>query len=637
MTKESRNQIALVGNPNAGKTTLFNALSGLNMKTSNYAGTTVERAVGRISIGNHACEVMDLPGMYSMDASSPEEQVATAVLLNLEDMHPQPDILIPVLDATNLERNLFLFSQLMECDLPMVVVLSMVDLAEQEGLKLDLDQLKAELNCPVIAHHPKSKGALPELHQALDEILSWGVDSYPRPVKAPDAAACSVGCGGCPFSERFSWSERVTRKVVLSEQQMSTGWGEQLDKVLTHPFWGLCSFVLIMALVFTSIFWLAQTPMGWIETLMGWMGSGVEFLVPEGDLQSLMVDGIVGGVGSTLVFLPQICILFFLLTLLEDSGYLSRAAFVMDRMLRVAGLPGSAFVPLLSGHACAIPAIMSTRVISNWRDRLVTILVLPLASCGARLPVYSMVAILVFPNSLPHAVLLFTAAYFLGICAALLLALVLRQTILRGPSDPLLIELPRYKEPSLNNALRQTWRKGLAFLKQAGSIILVISVVLWVLSTYPKREAVPGEDPSLSAVLDQEYSFAGRMGKAVEPVIKPLGFDWRIGIGIMASFAAREVVVASLAITYGLGDEASPEEVAHAMREARDAEGRPQYSSATGFSLLVFFVLAMQCLPTQAVTRKETGSWKWPLLQLSSMTLMAYLGSLATFQILSQF
>jgi ferrous iron transport protein B len=387
--------------------------------------------------------------------------------------------------------------------------------------------------------------------------------------------------------------------------------------------------------VFAVIFSLASVPMDLIDGAFGQLGDWVSGQLPEGDLQSLVVDGVIGGVGGVLVFLPQICMLFFLLALLEDSGYLSRAAFVMDRVMRRVGLPGTAFVPLLSGHACAIPAIMSTRVISDARDRLVTILVVPLTSCSARIPVYVMVVALLFPDHPFYGSLLLTGAYLLGITTALLVALLLKKTILPGESMPLLLEMPAYKRPNLRNAFFHTFDKAAVFLRQAGTLILLISLGIWALSTYPKKDIPEGVAPEVAQEMQMEHSISGRVGKAIEPAIAPLGYNWQIGIGLLSSFAAREVVVSTLSIVYGLGEEGAEDDrsLIETLRQAKRDDGSPVFDLATCLSLLVFYVLAMQCLPTQAVTRAETGSWKWAGFQLLYMSVLAYSAAFLTYQV----
>jgi ferrous iron transport protein B len=635
-----------LGTPNSGKTTVFNALCGLRAKTSNFSGTTVEHRVGRSRLGAIAAEVIDLPGLYTLHAATAEERIARDAILGELPGLPKPDAVLIVADASNLERSLFLLSQVLEHDVPAVIALNMMDVAEDHGMQFDVDALRSELACPIVPLVARTGRGLPELRENLGQLGRQCLAGESIVLHPPPACA---GCAGCPFQTRYAWSDEVAARCVRSGRVASERWTDRLDTGLTHPVAGLAAFLGIMLAVFYMIFSVASLPMSLIDAMFANLGGWLASRVPEGDMQSLLVDGILGGVGGILVFLPQICILFFLLALLEDSGYLARATFVTDRLLRRVGLPGTAFVPLLSAHACAIPAILATRVIRDPRDRLVTILIAPLMSCSARIPVYAMLTALLFPDSPGKAALLFVGAYALGIIVALLMALLFQRTFLRGESRPLVLELPVYRLPSLRLAFFQMLDRARVFVQQAGSVILVISVVLWALATYPKTpapeeaiqlraqvvaEATPEQAAAWGAeadALEQRHalvhSFAGRLGHWIEPAVRPLGFDWQIGIGILSSFAAREVIVSTLAIVYGLGADAGEEEprgLYETLRQARHADGRPVFTPATSISMLVFYVLAMQCLPTQAVTKRETNSWKWPLFQLAYMTALAY-------------
>jgi ferrous iron transport protein B len=471
-----------------------------------------------------------------------------------------------------------------------------------------------------------------------------------------------AGCTGCVFQARYEWTEQISTRVMDPVIVQRAAWTEKLDDYFTHPVTGVVVFQVVMLALFALIFWAAQIPMELIDHLFANLKTWTVALLPPGDFQSLVADGVVGGVGGILVFLPQICILFFALSLLEDTGYLSRAAFVMDKIMRKLGLPGKAFVPLLSAHACAIPAIMSTRVIENPRDRLVTILVAPLMTCSARIPVYAMVTALLFPHSPLKAALVFTGAYATGVVAALGAALVFRRTILPGETKPLMIELPPYRVPGLRTALLHTFDRAKIFVKQAGTIILAISLVLWALSYYPKSSPPPAAlamtaqaaqfetsgNPNQAAELraqadrltaqhSLQNSFAGKIGHAIEPAIAPLGYDWQIGIGILSSFAAREVIVSTLAIVYGVGRDAAENNQSSlysTLQHARRSDGSPIFNTATCASLLVFYILAAQCLSTTAVVRRETNSWKWPLFQIAYMTGLAYVAALLVYQCL---
>jgi ferrous iron transport protein B len=651
--------LALVGNPNAGKTTLFNALTGLRAKTANFPGTTVERRVGRTKIGNHQIVLVDLPGLYGLESSSPDEKLASDALRGRLEGHPAPNAALVVVDATNLERNLFLASQVLELDCPVIVALNMMDMAKRDGIRIDVAKLRAELGCPVIPITARSGKGIPELEKEIERLVG-GPDSAAAPQAKPGCSSCS----GCPYQARYEWTEKISNRVMDGTVARRSARTEKIDEIVTHPVVGVIVFQLVMLVIFALIFWAAQIPMHLIDHLFATIGTGVAAMVPAGDLQSLMVNGVIGGVGGILVFLPQICILFFALSLLEDTGYLARAAFVMDKVMRRFGLPGKAFVPMLSAHACAIPAIMSTRVIENPRDRLLTILITPLMTCSARIPVYAMVTALLFPNSPWKAAAVFTAAYGTGVLAALGAALIFRHTILPGESKALMIELPPYRLPGLRTALLHTFDRAKIFVKQAGTIILAISLILWALSYYPKSSppaaAVAmnaqaaqlektGDTNQAAALLltadrltaqnSLQNSFAGHIGHVIEPVIAPLGFDWQIGIGILSSFAAREVIVSTMAIVYRVGKEnaeKNPNSLYDALRQAKRSDGSPIFNTATCASLLVFYILAAQCLSTTAVVRRETNSWKWPLFQIAYMTGLAYVAAFIVFQVVSR-
>jgi ferrous iron transport protein B len=646
--------LALVGNPNAGKTTLFNALTGLRAKTANFPGTTVERKVGRLHLAGQQIVVVDLPGLYSLDSKSPDEKLAADALQGKLE-HTAPNAALVVVDATNLERNLFLVSQLLDLDCPVIVALNMMDMAKRDGIRIDIKKLRAELGCVVIPISARAGTGIEELKRELARLVGGAMPESVAHSK-PDCGSCT----GCTFQARYEWTEQISTKVMDAALARRSAWTEKIDDIVTHPTIGVAVFLAVMLAVFALIFWVAQIPMNLIDHLFAFLGNRAGGLLPAGDLQSLIVNGVIAGVGGILIFLPQICILFFALSLLEDTGYLSRAAFVMDKVMRRFGLPGKAFVPMLSAHACAIPAIMSARVIENPRDRLVTILITPLMTCSARIPVYAMVTALIFPNSPLKAALIFTSAYAIGILAALGCALLFKHTILPGGSKPLMIELPPYRLPGLRTALLHTFDRAKIFVKQAGTIILAISLVLWALSHYPKSsppataiamqtqaaqleksgEQTKSDDlrakaDRLTAQYSLQNSYAGKIGHVIEPAIRPLGYDWQIGIGIVSSFAAREVIVSTLAIVYGVGEEAADnnrKSLYDTLRQAKRTDGSPVFTAATCLSLLVFYILAAQCLSTQAVVRRETNSWKWPLFQIAYMSGLAYVAALVVYQ-----
>ena len=673
--RQSTPKVLLVGNPNTGKTSLFNALSGLRARTANYPGITVDLRKATIDLiggpNRQVAELIDLPGLYCLTPSSPEETVAVEALS--EDRLGTPAAVVLVLDATNLGRNLALAGEILELGLPTIVVLNMIDVADANGIAIETDKLAEQLECPVVATSVRTGHGLDQLKRELASLLSPDLPVI-------DRQTCAVGCDGCQFAARFDWSDAIVNQTVRGSSQRSKR-TEKIDRILTAPWIGTALLAAIMLGVFFCIFVLADVPMGMIETVFGrlsdtvaawlpqqpvpaglwipivgllsaatcavgyrlkgvrWHARSIGFaaaisilvaLLPQADFQSLLIDGVIGGVAGVVVFLPQICVLFFFITLLEDSGYMARAAFVMERIMRFVGLPGKAFVPMLSAHACAIPGIMAARTIENWRDRLVTILVLPLLTCSARLPVYAMIAALLFGDQPLYAGLMFAAAYSLGLFAALFTAWCLKTTILVGEASPLVIELPAYHMPSLRNALMTTWDRASVFLRKAGSIILLISVILWAMATYPKipESAIKPAPTSAQAASQQalEYSLAGRVGKAMEPIFSPLGFDWKINVAVVSSFAAREVLVSTLSIVYGMGEEGAEDErgLTDMMRQQTHADGSPVFTTAMCVSLLVFYVLAMQCLPTQAVTKRETGSWNWAIFQFVYMSLLAY-------------
>ncbi|MAT71151.1 MAG: ferrous iron transport protein B [Planctomycetaceae bacterium] len=645
--------VALVGNPNAGKTTLFNRLTGLRAKTANFPGTTVEHRRGVLRLADGEATLIDLPGLYSLDAVTPDERVARDALVGDLPGAPKPAVAMVVVDATNVERSLFLVAQLLELEQPTIVALNMIDDAQRQGLEIDCEELQLRLGCPVLPVSARTGQGVDKLREAISRAAASVAVAQTTPQALRDCSSCHQ----CQYAARYDWASSVSAAAVRGEPIVRSKRTEAIDRVLTHRVVGLLCFAGVMALVFLLIFWIAQYPMGWIDGLFGTAGELASRWLPEGDLQSFVADGLIGGVGGMLIFLPQICLLFFTLSLLEDSGYLARAAFVMDRLMYRVGLPGKAFVPLLSAHACAIPAIMSTRVIEDRRDRLATILVIPLMTCSARMPVYLLVTSLLFPERPGMASLAVVGSYALGIFAALAMAWVFKKSLLKGRTKPLVIELPNYRRPSLRNALLTTYDRAWAFVKNAGTTIMVIAVIMWALATYPKvdPQSLPadtqsaiaaaeaaGDDAAAEHLLAQtqlEHSFAGRIGRGIQPAFEPVGFDWRMSIGVVSSFAAREVIVSTLAVLYGIGEEGADDEegggarsLLDKLRSSRRTDGRPVFTTATCLSLLVFYVLAMQCLPTQAVTRRETGTWKWPLVQFGYMTALAYTAALVTYQ-----
>ena len=617
-------RIAVLGNPNTGKTTLFNRLCGVRARTANFPGSTVEGRVGthRSPAGTAELELMDLPGTYSLSIDVPEARVCRDCLRGTLDGR-EPDAMLVVVDATNLRRNLQFAAQALAHRLPAVVALNMWDAARARTPSVDPAELSRRLGCPVVPVSGRTGEGIAALDVALDTVASlpFGNDALvARLQKLPAADASPAALA--------SWSDGVVRAVAgpPPESPADDSLVDRIDVALTHPFLGIAVFAATMAALFSAIFLVAGVPMDLIDLFFGSTAEAVRGFLPPGILSELVADGIVAGIGGVLVFLPQICLLFFLLSLLEDSGYLARAAFAVDRVMRRFGLAGPSFVPLLSSHACALPGIMSTRLIRDDRERLATILVAPFMSCSARLPVYVLlIGVLSVGRPAWFAGVAFVGCYALGALAGLLTALLARRTILRGPGRALVLELPPYRLPSLRNALLTTWDRANVFLRNAGTTILAISVVMWWLSAFPR--AADGD-----ARTQQATSLAGQLGEAVQPAFAPLGFDSQLTVGVLTSFLAREVFVSTMGVLAGAGTDADPSDgsVLERVASMPRADGTRVFDEPTTAAALVFFVLAMQCLPTLAVTRRETGSWKWPAIQLGWMTAVAYVAALAT-------
>jgi ferrous iron transport protein B len=611
-------RLALAGNPNCGKTALFNAITGGRQKVGNYPGVTVEKKEGSFTRPNgDTVRILDLPGTYSLDAKTPDEKITRDVLLGHLGGEDAPAAILAVADATSLARNLGLVLEIRDLGLPMVLALNMMDLAKARGAEIDLAALSAELGIPVVPT-VAVKG------EGIDTLLETAVSMMKsRPATTPKASWSEPSAD--EVRNRFRRVDSILAKAVRRSASPLI-WSEKLDRVVVHPVWGSAILLAIVALVFQAVFTWASVPADWIEALVGALGEKTGSVLAEGPLRSLLVEGIIAGVGSVLVFLPQILLLFFFVLLLEDSGYMARAAFLMDRTMGFVGLHGRAFIPLLSSYACAIPGIMATRTIENPRDRLTTILVAPLTTCSARLPVYTLLIAAFIPNQQiwgPFRLqgLVMLGLYLGGITAALVMAWIFKRTLLRGAKPPLLLELPTYKIPSWRGILIGLRERAWVFLRRAGTVILTITILLWFVASYPKTPEGATE-PAI------HYSYAGRLGHAIEPLIRPLGFDWRIGVAFVPGFAAREVMVSALATVYAI--EAKDEEASTA---ALSDVLKSQWSVATALSLMVWYILACQCLSTLAVTRRETNSWRWPMFMLGYMTALAYLGSLATYHV----
>ena len=640
--RQALKRIVLIGNPNTGKTTLFNALCGVRSKTSNFPGTTtaVRRSRASWPEYDNAIEVLDLPGVYDLTGDSPEKQIALTALHASGD---DADAVVVIVDACNLARNLVLVAQLLAHRRHVVVAVNMSDLAQRQGIAINPTKLSRRLGVPVVPIVARQSRGLDALREAL------AISGLVRPADLPPVTAT--------IEVVAQWADAVAADVSTG----STGHprdpvAERYDRILTHPVIGLAAFFAVMGGLFWILFSLATVPMDLIEATFGQLGQLIEVWLPAGPIRDLLAQGVVGGIAGTIVFLPQICLLFFLITLLEDTGYLARAAFVMDRLLARFRLPGHAFVPLLTSHACALPGIMSARLIPDRRDRLATILVAPFMSCSARLPVYVLLTTLLFAGHPALAGLAFAGCYLLGAAAALFTSMLFGRTILKGQARPMILELPSYKVPSLRNALLTARDQAFSFLSTAGTVIVAICIVMWWLNAYP-RVAAPAAAVSLTtaaaapdllpdqsrALLDQAAvlesraqqsgSFAGRVGHVVAPVFKPLGFDWQLSVGVLTSFVAREVFVSTMSVLAGGRRDGDVDDgVVARIRAMTREDGRPVFTTATAASALVFFVLAMQCLPTLAVTRKETGHVKYALLQLGYMSSLAYVVALLVFQ-----
>ncbi len=607
-------RVALVGNPNSGKTALFNALTGAHQKVANYAGVTVERKEGLIrATSGRTMSVLDLPGTYSLRARSPDEEVTRDAVLGRLAGETPPDVVVCVADATNLRLVLRLILELKAVGRPMVLALNMYDIALRQGLRIDLEALRAELGVPIITTVATRKRGVDELIAAIEiqaDAAALGENSW----HTPDAAE---------LRSAAREAERIMKACVRPPERPDTLTGK-IDSVLLHPVGGLLILLALLFVMFQAVFSWAAPLMDGIEAGIGWLGGLVANVLPDGLLQSLIVDGIISGVGSVLVFLPQILILFLFIIALEDFGYMARAAFLMDRIMGGAGLHGRAFIPLLSSFACAIPGVMAARVIDSKRDRLTTILVAPLMTCSARIPVYTLIIAAFIPNERVWGFanlqgLVMFGLYAAGILSALAVSLVIRKVFWRGAVEPFMMELPTYKVPDLKSVGFNLWLRAKIFLNRAGRIILPAVVILWVLATFP----YPPENATLPAI---DYSFAGMIGRALEPIFAPIGFNWQMVIALIPGMAAREVAVAALGTTYAIAD-------------AENATGllastlASHWSLATALSFLAWYIFAPQCVATLGVVRRETNSLKWTWIMIGYMFGLAYLASLVTYHV----
>ena len=695
--------VALAGNPNSGKTTIFNNITGARQHVGNYAGVTVERREGFRRFHGQDLMVIDLPGTYSLTANSLDEVVARNVIID-----EKPDLIVNILDASNMERNLYLAVQLLELERPMVLALNMKDVAEQAGLKLDEQALQRRFGIPVVGLVGNRNQGTDELlqavvdaskehtykqfsvdygmaieeaiHQVSDALVKLTNVKYPirwlavklleNDSDVQDAVAqlkggdmvlkviegirnqATIKVGEeleiAIAERRYQYVGEVYRDFVDSRARGEQSTSDRLDRILTHRVFGMPIFFGIMWLLFNVVFTVGEIPQGWLEEGVKWFGETVAAYMAEGELRSLVVDGMIGGVGSVITFLPSILLLFLGIALLEDTGYMARAAFVMDRVMRAVGLHGKSFIPLLLGFGCSVPAVMGTRTLENRGDRMVTILVSPLMSCSARLPVYTLLIAAFFPESLAGSVLF--SIYFLGIVLAVSMSLVFRKWLFPGDTEAFIMEMPPYHVPTLRSIVLHMWERSVLYLKKAGTLILTASILIWFLTNYPANVEYSKDYEAAKATITEKYdeesakplleqldkeqasekmalSYAGQFGHAVEPMIKPLGFDWKMGVGLVSAVAAKEVLVSSLATIYSVGN---VEEDSQSLQEALTAD--PTFSPLVALSLMVFTLLYSPCLAVLAVIRRETNSWKWPAFSFAYSTVLAWIMAFLVYQ-----
>ena len=702
--KEKRLHIALVGNPNSGKTSLFNCLTGLNQQVGNFPGVTVDKKTGTTSLGSILAEVIDLPGSYSLYPKRLDEWVSYKVLIN-QDKDINADVVVAVADASNLKRNLLFCTQIIDLKVPVVIALTMMDMAKRKGIKIDIAALERELGVPVVAVNPRKNKGIVELKKAigltaqqvykvpardfidnksLAETSIENIKQHFPELSDYKAIHYLINHESFDFNaslqetienieiknkfnptktqaeeilQRYSRIRQVMQQAVSEPDPLQkTLFTEKLDNVLLHRRWGYLILLAVLFLLFQSVFWLAQHPMDWIELGFAKLSESLSSSLPDSRWTDLLINGVIAGLSGILMFVPQIMILFGLITLLEDSGYMARISFLSDRLMRSVGLNGKSVMPMISGFACAVPAIMSARNIENRKERLLTILITPLMSCSARLPVYTILIGLVIPQTnllgfLSVQGLVMMGLYLLGLVMALIVSYVAKWFINIREKSFFILELPTYRSPRWNNVLPTMINKARIFVMDAGKIIMIISLVLWGLSSfgpgntmqnltqqYDQMKTQPG---AAIAQLDKEYhtaklenSYAGIIGKSLEPAIAPLGYDWKIGIALVTSFAAREVFVGTMATLYSVGDtDEGSLLLKEKMKAAVKPDGTPVFTLATGLSLMIFYVFAMQCMSTLAVVKRETRSWKWPVIQLIYMTALAYLMSWVVYQI----
>ena len=613
MTETRR--FALAGNPNSGKSTLFNVLTGMHQKTGNLPGVTVEKKTGKFRFRDTLFAVEDIPGIYSLNPRTADERIAVDLIL--DDSPNAPEFFVFVADSTQLRKSLYLFLQMQEAGCPLILALNMYDMAEKRGLQIDTEILSQELGVPVTVLTASKSRGLEELQEQLNDF-----PARPRRTGALELDAESA------FKRIDKLLEKVQSwKANRIFQRSSDRW----DRLFLHPVWGYVCFFLILFLTFQGVFFLAEFPRSWIESGFLFTGEKLEELLPMGPIRDLLVNGILPGLSGVLMFLPQIALLFLFLIILEDSGYMVRATLLMDKVMRRAGLNGRSVIPMISGVACAIPAIMATRTISQPRDRLITMFIIPFISCSARLPVFILLVSLILPNErflgvFNYQGLALTGLYLAGFIAAFLTAILLNRGMKKTRQDLFLMEIPEYRLPHWPVVMRHVGNRCMSFMSEGGKVILAVSILLWALSNYGPADFREGSPETRTPL---EESFAGIGGKFIEPMIKPLGYDWKIGIAIVSSFAAREVFVGSISTLYHLEDPEDKEGILTIL-------GRPGgISTASAVSLLFFYLFALQCASTLVIMKRETGGWKWPVIQFSFMACLAYLSAWAAFQLLS--
>lgn len=706
MGQEDNIQVALIGNPNCGKTSLFNALTGMNQRVGNFPGVTVDKKTGITHVDGKTLSIIDLPGTYSLYPKSPDEEVVQNVLLDKSD-EEYPDLCVLVLDASNLKRNLYLATQVMDLGLPVIVALNMMDVAGYKNMEINAKELSLQLDVPVLVTNAKTGVGVDTLIRSIAESkarvstgftqaseeskeivevtkrffpdfedykayrialnaqeLDWVGDKAKHDIKEVlDRLNFSKSKAQLKeIGERYEKINALFPKFCkLPNEEKSEGIQEKIDKVVTHKVWGIVLFLLVFFLLFQSVFTLAEYPMNWIDSGMGMFTAWLTNTLPDTTWANFITDGIVAGLAGVVVFLPQIMILFGLVTILEDSGYMARVSFLNDKLLEKTGMNGKSIVPLVGGFACAVPAIMAARSIQNPRERLITIMITPLMSCSARLPVYVFLIAFIVPDDKLWGFvnlqgLFMLGLYILGIVMSVAVAAFMNRFLTKGAQGSFILELPSYKVPRWKNVFSSMLNKGKAFVIEAGKIILLVSILLWFLASfgpgdrfanieqkYQSEELQSLHSESELSILEQseklENSYAGMLGKFIEPAIRPLGFDWKTGIALITSFAAREVFVGTMSTIYSVqgGDE---EDTIAALQEklknAKDPKtGLPVFTLATAFSLLIFYVFALQCMGTVAIVKRETGTWKWATIQFFLFTAMAYLGSFITYQLLS--